>query len=202
MRHQRQPEFRYLYSLSGYRFCDLLLSQGQVAEVVQRASQTLEYEKESWYSLLSIALDKLSLGRAHLLLALSNIKGRVLSAAEGLSPAEDFLNQAVTGLRQSGDQDVLARALIDRAALYRVQGEFAKAWADLDEAHEIAERGGMGIHLADYHLEACRLEIKEQKANGKKQAEEHLRIAAKMIEDMGYGRRRPEVEELRKQLES
>jgi hypothetical protein len=31
-------------------------------------------------------------------------------------------------------------------------------------------------------------------------AEEHLYIAAEMIEKMGYGRRKPEVEELRKAL--
>ncbi|NUM77986.1 hypothetical protein HUU40_26795 [candidate division KSB1 bacterium] len=39
------------------------------------------------------------------------------------------------------------------------------------------------------------------KSNSKQQAEEHLNIAARMIEEMGYGRRKPEVEELRRQLE-
>jgi hypothetical protein len=34
----------------------------------------------------------------------------------------------------------------------------------------------------------------------KRKAKEQLDIAAKMIEEMRYGRRRPEVEELRKQL--
>ncbi|NUM76251.1 hypothetical protein HUU40_17950 [candidate division KSB1 bacterium] len=43
---------------------------------------------------------------------------------------------------------------------------------------------------------------KEQKANSKKQAEEHLNIAARMIEEMGYGRRRPEVEALRREIEA
>ncbi|MCG3155788.1 MAG: hypothetical protein DKINENOH_02396 [bacterium] len=59
----------------------------------------------------------------------------------------------------------------------------------------------MKLWLAEYHLEACRLESKKQTANSKKQAEEHLNIAARMIEEMGYGRRKPEVEELRRQLE-
>jgi hypothetical protein len=57
---------------------------------------------------------------------------------------------------------------------YRSQNEFALAWADLEEAREIAERGEMKLHLADYHLEAGRLESKEQKANSKRQAEERL----------------------------
>lgn len=74
--------------------------------------------------------------------------------------------------------------------------EFAPAWADLEEVREI---GGMKLHLADYHLEASKL----QEARGKLQeARKHLDIATRMIEEMGYGRRRPEVEELCKQLQS
>ncbi|NUM68926.1 hypothetical protein HUU39_27270 [candidate division KSB1 bacterium] len=69
----------------------------------------------------------------------------------------------------------------------------------------------MKLHLADYHLEACRLLLAEgmahgaegmaQGAKGKGQeAREHLDIAAEMIAEMGYGRRKPEVEELRREL--
>ena len=73
---------------------------------------------------------------------------------------------------------------------------------------EIAERGEMGLHLADYHLEASRLAIAEAKEEAKaeekeeklKQAREHLETAAEMIEKMGYHRRDGEVEELRKVL--
>jgi len=96
----------------------------------------------------------------------------------------------------------LPRALFARAAFYRAQNEFAPAWADLEEAREIAERGEMKLYLADYHLEACRMEIKEQKANSKRQAEEHLAIAKEMIEKMGYGRRKTEVEELQREIEA
>ncbi len=106
------------------------------------------------------------------------------------------------------DRADLNNVLFARAAFYRAQNEFAPAWADLEEAREIAERGEMKLHLADYHLEACRLCVAEQKENSKKkkengksqEAKEHLEIAAKMIEKMGYGRRKAEVEELRKEL--
>jgi hypothetical protein len=158
--------------------------------------------------LLTIALDYLSLGRAFLLLVLSNAEGQALAettvrtvgeSGQYFDQARAYLNQAVAGFRESGDQDFLCRGLLERAACYRSQNEFALAWADLEEAREIAERGEMKLHLADYHLEASRLQV----ASGKLQeAKEHLDIAAKMIEDMGYGRRRPEVEELRKQLAS
>jgi tetratricopeptide (TPR) repeat protein len=205
MQQQRQPDYRYLYSLQSYRFCDLLLSQGQVAEVLQRASRTLEWAKQ-YFGLLDVALDKLSLGRAHLLQATD----RSLAATGQYKLAEDFLNQALTGLRESGTEHHIPRGLFARATLHRAQSEFAKAWADLEETREIAERGEMNLHLADYHLEACRLCLAEQKENSKQQKENgklqeakgHLHTAAEMIEKMGYGRRKPEVEALRHEIEA
>jgi tetratricopeptide (TPR) repeat protein len=106
-------------------------------------------------------------------------------------------SQAVAGLREAGTQDHLPRGLLARAAYYRAQNEFTKARADLEEAQEIAERGEMKLFLADYHLEACKLQM----ASGKsQQAKEHLAIAKEMIEKMGYGRRKPEVEELEREI--
>ena len=55
----------------------------------------------------------------------------------------------------------------------------------------------MKLHLADYHLEAARLSLGEGE---KGKAREHLATAGEMIEAMGYGRRKGEVEELGKQL--
>ncbi len=132
--------------------------------------------------------------------------GNAVGAREGgnLKEAEHYLNRAVAGLREAGQQDDLPRGLLARAALYRVQETFTAAWEDLNEAQEIAERGEMGLHLTDFHLEACRLALTEagdrrQEAGKQKrqQAQEHLEKAAKMIAEMGYGRRTPEVEELR-----
>ncbi len=213
MQQPSQPEYPYLYSLGGFQFCNLLLSQGQYQEVQKRARQTLEWSKQNNAPLLTFALDKLSLGRAFLLLALNEVEGQ----AQYFTQARNYLQQAVAGLRESGREDILPLGLFARAACYRSQNEFALAWADLEEAREIAERGEMKLHLADYHLEACRLEIKEQKANGKKQArleskeqmtngkkqaEEHLAIAKEMIEKIGYSRRKPEVEALQRELEA
>ena len=51
MQKKRQPEFPLLYSLQGFQYCDLLLSQGDYAEVERRASQTLEWAKQvHWQS--------------------------------------------------------------------------------------------------------------------------------------------------------
>ena len=67
MQKKNQPEFPLLYSLQGFRYCDLLLSQGDYAEVERRASQTIGMGKARFRYLLDIALDNLSLGRAQLL---------------------------------------------------------------------------------------------------------------------------------------
>jgi tetratricopeptide (TPR) repeat protein len=202
---QRNPEYYYLSSLQGFQFCDLLMSHGQYQKVQKRAKQTLGWGiLTQEYSLLDFALDKLSLGRAFMLHALAESADPSLRAST-FTQARDYLQQAVAGLRKSGNQDELPRALFARAACYRAQNEFAPAEADLEEAREIAERGEMKLHLADYHLEACCLCLaqgEERRGKGEERgAKEHLAIAKEMIEKMGYGRRKPEVEALRREIE-
>ncbi len=218
MQKKRQPEFSLLYSLQGYRYCDLLLSQGDYAEVGRRASQTLEWAKQylqSGGSLLWIALDNLSLGRAHLLQSQRD-------PSHPFTESANNLNRAVDSLRQAGTQHYLPRGLLACAEFYRVTGALDKAQKDLDEAFSIATRGGMGLHLADCHLEYARLslrgagfatkqspsrelEIASQKTLAmtpdqlKDKAREHLAIAKKMIEEMGYHRRDGEVKELERE---
>jgi tetratricopeptide (TPR) repeat protein len=184
-----QPEYPFLYSVQGFRYCDLLLSQGKYPEVLSRAEQTIEIaRRNNW--LLDIALDYLSLGRAHLLHALQ--KG-----SQDFTQAAEHLNQAVDGLRQAGTQHHAPRGLLARAELYRVQGEFDKAQHDIEEAITIAERGEMGLHQADCHLEYARLYLA---MNDKDRTREHLVIARKMIEQMVYHRRDHEVKELEAML--
>jgi len=139
----------------------------------------------------------------------------------GFSEAEDYLSQAVDGLRESGNQDFLPLGLFARATLCRHQKDFLKSWADLDEAREIAEYGQMRLHLTDYHLEACRL-IREQlsafsdqpsaknykiiedgeelsltKVEMQARFLEHFKEAERLVKETGYHRRDGEVEELR-----
>jgi len=192
MQKQRQPEYPILYSLQGFRYCDLLLGQGKHQEVKERAARTIE-EGKGLDSLLAIALDNLSLGRAWLLQS-----GGAGAGDDG--QAAEFLQRAVDGLRQAGQMDDLPRGLLARAELRRVTGDgisLGRARADLDEAQRIAERGGMGLHLADCHLERARLCL----ATGERdQARVHWAAAKAMIERMGYHRRDREVEEIGREL--
>jgi tetratricopeptide (TPR) repeat protein len=126
---ERQPKYPTLYSLPGYKYCDLLLDGGQKAEVLRRASQTLPWEEEeNW--LLDIGLDNLSLGCAY-------PAGTVESGAH--------INQAVDYLRRAGRLDYLPLALLARGTPH-----------DLDEVFRIATRSGMRLHLTDYHLAMAR----------------------------------------------
>jgi len=186
MQEEHQPQFPLLSSLWGFRYCDLLLGQGEASEVLRRAEQTLEWARQHGLSLLTVALDQLSLGRAYLLLALRE-------GPETFSQAATHLNRAVDGLRQAGQQDYLPRGLLARAALHRAQDQFARAQRDLEEALTIATRGGMRLHEADCHLESARLHL----ARGEReQARESLSKARGMVEEMGYHRRDGEVAEL------
>jgi hypothetical protein len=90
---KRQPTYPLLYSLQGFRYCDLLVSeaerdagkgQGELKKeerlalcraVAERAAQTLEWVTEARLGLLTIALDHLTLGRAALYAAILVSRG-------------------------------------------------------------------------------------------------------------------------------
>lgn len=186
-----QTDFPLLYSLWGFRYCDFLLDQGKYQEVQSRAGQTLEWAKQYGLDLLTIALDNLPLGRAYLMQAQAE-------GTKDYSQAVTHLDRAVDGLRQAGQQDQLPRGLLARAELHRVMGALDKARRDLDEAYSIAARGGMRLYEADCHLEYARFFL----VSGEKdKAREHLDIAKKMIEEIGYHRRDGEVSQVSTDLE-
>ncbi len=215
MQKRRQPQYPLLYSVQGFRYCNLLLggcegvawpSAGPQPEsalgrdqavarcrkVRERAGQTLEWAELAGQDLLSAALDHLTLGRTLLLEAVLG----------GLTPAlsdeaDGHLDRAVTGLRESGNQDEIPRGLITRSQLRRVQRRFPDARQDLDEAVQIASRGPMPFHQADIFLERARL----QHAQGNpEQARDFLSQARSLIEKLGYHRRDLEVKALEERL--
>jgi tetratricopeptide (TPR) repeat protein len=166
---ERQSDYS-TYTLRGYRYCDLLLGQGQTAEVLRRASQAMLIAEENRH-LLSIGLNHLSLGRAH-----------PACSAE----AAHHLDQAVDFLRRAGTIDRLPLALLARGTPH-----------DLDEVFRIATRSGMRLHLADYHLAMTRRALA---VGERTQAREHFDKAEILINETGYHRRDGELEKLRSEL--
>ncbi|MCB1826631.1 hypothetical protein [Accumulibacter sp.] len=211
MQAERQPDYPLLYSLWGFRYCDLLLAAAKRAAwravlpapagssgvgdeglaeicrtVSQRAAQTLKIaERNHW--LLDIALNHLSSGRAALYEA-------ILTAAD-VGRVWPDVEQAVAGLRRAGVNDYLVRGLLTRAWLRHLLGARTgpdSAQADLDEAWDIAERGPMRLFLADIHLHRARLfHAATPYPWGSPQAD--LAAARKLIEQCGYGRRLEEL---------
>ncbi len=207
MQKERQPEYPWLYSLWGFRFCDLLLSMGKYQEVLARAKKALDIVLGGSRNLNDIALIKLSIGKTLMLQSIDN-------HSSCFSEAEDYLNQAVDGLREAGAQEFIIKGLLQRSTLLRHQKDFLKSWADLDEAREIAEYGQMRLHLTDYHLEACR-NIRDQMADSDYQIiddgetlsltkeemqlkfQEHFKEAERLVQETGYHRRDGELDDLK-----
>ncbi len=199
MQAERQPAYPRLYSLRGFRYCDLLLAEAERAagreggagaagaaivsesrealrEVEERATEAIEWEtKMHGAPILDFALHHLTLGRAALY-------GAILSGT-GLAAARAEIESAVDGLRSAGDLPRLPWGLLTRAWLLFLEGDPAAARADLDEAQEIAARGPMPLFLADVALYRGRL-------FGDRAA---LVEARRLIERHGYGRRLGEL---------
>ncbi|CAK8719166.1 MAG: hypothetical protein CDV28_1266 [Candidatus Electronema aureum] len=237
MQQEWQPEYDRLYSLRGFRYCDLLLAGGAWPEVRGRAEKAIKIA-EKYLGLLDVALDKLSLGRAAVQEAvvqadLSIISGvapdlacvqpisgyvepisrgderisgcveridgaveRIGGYDEPIRRAVEWLDQAVDGLREAGYEDYLPRGLLARAACRRWAAHFSAAEQDLRECEEIAQRGGMQLHLIDCHLEAARLARASGRAVLGLTAEEHLAAAQEGIAKTCYKRRLVEAEEI------
>ena len=203
MQQELQSETPRLYSLWGFRYCDLLLAQDEIVAVLERAEHALALSEKylgKGLGLLDIGLDKLTLGRTHY--------------QQGNFPqAIDWLDQAVAGLRKAGTQDYLPLGLLARTALYRdtrnPNHDFTRARLDLKEVHDIAEPSGMRLHMTDYHLEMARLLIAEQqnlpptpvkKGESELSLQDHIIQAEKLIAETGYKRRLPELEELQNKV--
>ena len=205
-----QPHLPRLYSLPGYQYCDLLLCrpgpriwlalddgvpeefaalEEACESVLDRAKYALNVVLKGARNLLGISLNNLSLGRAYLGLSLSRS-----SHPEPAAPrAAEHLDEAVQGLRRYTDESYLPRGLLARAAFHRIDNERHRAEADLNEAEEIAERGGMLLHLADVHLERTVLHLQYDEND---KARDRLDRAVALIEECSYGRRLRDVEYL------
>ena len=195
LQQQAQPDTPKLQSLWGFRYCDLLLCNNQWEEVKARCMQTLEWLEtaDSNSSLLDPALDQLSLGKAYLQQALLSgwtYKENTVAHQQIMQSAQEWLAKAVDGLRDAGTEDHLPRGLLARATLFRHQKQWQAANADLQETFDIAQRGGMLLHLVDYHLESARLAMSQ---HHKRAVIQHCKAAQQLINRTAYKRRQAEL---------
>ena len=196
IQRKRGSKFKKLYSFPGFRYCDLLLTQGEYQLALSRSFQMVKWAERNM-GLLTNALSQLAFGRAHLAMAVKLDGAKTVTRRIHLSHAENWLYQAMHKLRQAGHQDELTRGLLARAAWALAAQQFDQAHRDLTEARSIAERGEMRLYLCDYHLESARLHLAQ---GNKDKAREHWTTAREMVAQMGYHRRDKEVEEIAAQL--
>ena len=219
---ESQPDYPKLYSLWGFRYCDFLLSQGEYEDVLKRTKETLEWLQNAQGSLVTVALDKLSLGRAKMQRGLSfvvdaidptvGVEYQVFyvpnnddGVVDGIDPTEwqeskKWLDEAVEELRESEDDSFLPRALLARATYGRFVGCVAEASKDLQEVYELSMRAGMQLFLCDCHLEAARLACSIEENILGLSAKEHYVKAKEIVEATGYKRRLPELTYLGKMV--
>lgn len=210
MQEKRQPQFPLLYSVQGFLYCDLLLSQGQ-AMVEGEIGLIKDMQTAGGAAIVPIGRE-LALGRFREVqrrvaqtLEWVTRAGRVLDIAldlvtlgrammleaiiggsRDLAQALSHLNQAVHGLRQLGSQDHLPSALLARAALHCEIGEWRGAESDLGEVLELATRSRMRLYVVDVWLGIARLHLARGARN---EARICLERAVGLIERMGYHRR-------------
>ena len=186
MQRERRPEYRFLYSLRSHNYCDLLLGFGKWAEVLERAEESLKIStRNNW--LLAIALDQLSIARAHAAASQSE------NSTAHYAAAEQSFNTAVEGLRKAGTIHRLPLGLNARSNWRIATQRPAAALEDLEEVYEIADSGSMGLYLVDWHIAMAQLRRMESDTSA---AEQHKAEALRRIAETGYLRRLEEAEGL------
>jgi hypothetical protein len=208
MQAKHQREYPLLYSVQGFKYCDLLLAVSEGAawaqflslksqpstanlpeacrSVEQRAAQTLKWAERSRVAILAITVDHLTLGRAALYAAILE--------DSSLETCHASLQRAVDGLRRAARSDYIPRGLLTRAWLRFLEKDSEGARADLDEACEIAERGPMRLFMADVHLHRARL-FHAVRPYPWQDPRADLAAARALIERCAYLRRKEELED-------
>jgi hypothetical protein len=171
---ERQPEFPWLYSLSSFHYCALLLDQATNTAarkaVLKRGQYALEISsRNNW--LLEIALDYLTIARSQA------SKGSKLN----------WFNQAVQGIRKAGSVINIPKVLLARANFHRRQKNFKLAQLDLDESFNIISRCGMKLYQVDALLLQANLNIDQNKPA-------EFNPIKELITTTGYHLRDPELD--------
>jgi tetratricopeptide (TPR) repeat protein len=207
-------------STAGFLYYEFLFYESDWDLIRQSAPKARFYDAKK-YTLLSVALDKLIVGRTHLGLVLVEQQKSSFCDQLDFWEACTRIEQGIEALRTSGEIAYLVSGLLARAASRRSIGDWAGVRRDLDEVEEIAELGPMRLHLCDLALERARLAFARIEAfaplNGmleqdsppkpevpgaeeivelKLEAEQQLKIAADYIQTCGYHRRDEELAEL------
>jgi hypothetical protein len=120
--------------------------------------------------------------------------------------AATHVARAVEYLRLSNHRNYFPRGLLARAALCRWQGQVPRAHQDVEAVLDLAQSNAMDFYQADAYLEQAALHLAAAQVAPQgdhyRQAAGSLATAKALIDQMGYERRRRQVEELEARLRS
>jgi tetratricopeptide (TPR) repeat protein len=187
---QNDEYWKRHFTLQGYHYCCFELSCSRPHVVERWCRKQIDLELSQSISLLTFALDHISLGRA----ILTNYE------AGRLSEARDYIEKGYDLVRQGQDASFLPAGLLARAELLRMEGDLFGAIRAVDSAVKIASRGsGMPLYLIDAEIERANLSI----AEGRESEQQILRSIARLESDMlavGYGRRMRDIAALKNRV--
>jgi hypothetical protein len=185
IQRRTQPCERFLLSLQGCDYCELLLDFADTEEESHRQTLVQAVRERA-----VVCIDKATTQNNLLPRALAQLIAERCDLAEkqGGDVAElraccERLDKIIYELRQCDVLRFICRAFLVRARVKAAVGDTAGAHSDLDEAFEIATRGPLALQLADVHLLRARLfsEVRE------------LERARILIGSCEYGRRHHEL---------
>lgn len=193
------PEWKYLVSLQGYQYGDLLLALGHAEDALTRGRYQLDIAERY----LGKGMGLHDIGSAHLLI------GRAEDALGKLEAAAS-LDAAVAGFRKAGRQNRLPLGLLARAAHRRRRAAAGETGlidgilADLAEIEDIAG-SEMKLHLTDLALECARVALDlpnafDSPTTAHAEAARHTDDAGRLIAETGYHRRDGELAKLKARL--
>ncbi len=176
----------------GYNLWDMLLDEGKAAEVKEKVNRFLPGVENQ--RLLAAGLCYLLLARAGLVEALRD-------GARPSQETESYVEKALDFNRRSGSDEFVVRSLLIRASLKRCTNRFDAAQKDIDDARDVAHRGGMHLNEMEVDLEQAELLLVRPGGDRGEIAERVEKICTQ-VSKSGYGRREGQAQALKNRLAS
>jgi tetratricopeptide (TPR) repeat protein len=189
------PHHSSLAGLQGFRYCELLLTQGKFEEALEVSKVPFGRTDDAVF----LAAQALA----------STIRARVLMATDfegSVKEIQSIISVAMSILRTAGRQELLALGLLVEIEFDRLALQFEVAQRLLDEALELAVRYGMKLFTVDCHLEYARLKLALKRhevgsivfsaPNTKLSVSDHVKEASTLVNETRYHRRDREIKEL------
>jgi len=176
----------------GYNLWDVLLDEGKAADVREKVNRFLPGVENQ--GLLAAGLCYLLLARASLIEALRD-------GDQPSQETESYVEKALDFNRRSGYDEFVVRSLLTRASLKRCANRFDAAQKDIDDARDVAQRGGMRLNEIEVDLEQAELLLVRPGGDRGEVAERVAKVCAQVAQS-GYGRREDQAQSLKNRLAS